>query len=257
MYILYLDESGNPDEPADKHFVLGGLAVFERTTFYLTRAVDELQEKYFPTAPPVDFHANVIRSGKGFWRGVPESTRDNVLTDIGKLLAGANDPGMVLFGAVIEKSSSIYGEDAVRRATEECCRRFDIFLMKRRNQSGDTQRGLLVFAEGRFDQRAMVWVRDFRKLGTSWGILKNLSDLPFFTSAKDSRLVQMADYVCHALFQLYERKNPKYLRPIISRFDKKMGTLHGLTHVTADPVNCKCPACSSRRVPGDFGASMK
>ena len=70
MYLLYLDESGNPDDPADKHFVLGGIAVFERVTFFLATDVEAVQKKHFPGRPPIDFHASHIRAGKGFWRGI-------------------------------------------------------------------------------------------------------------------------------------------------------------------------------------------
>lgn len=64
MYILYLDESGNPDDPSDRHFVLGGAAVFERVAHFLTRSLDEVQTKYFPGLEPIDFHAAEIRSGR-------------------------------------------------------------------------------------------------------------------------------------------------------------------------------------------------
>ncbi len=58
MYLSYLDESGNPDDPADKHFVIGGVAVFERVTFFLSHEVDLIQEKHFPGLPPIEFHAS-------------------------------------------------------------------------------------------------------------------------------------------------------------------------------------------------------
>jgi hypothetical protein len=45
---MYLDESGNPDDPSDTHFVVAGVAVFERVTFFLSQAVDLVQEKHFP-----------------------------------------------------------------------------------------------------------------------------------------------------------------------------------------------------------------
>jgi hypothetical protein len=48
MYLLYLDESGNPDDSSDTHFVVAGVAVFERVTFFLSQAVDLVQEKHFP-----------------------------------------------------------------------------------------------------------------------------------------------------------------------------------------------------------------
>lgn len=36
MHLLYLDESGNPDDPADKHFILAGLSAFEKNTHFLS-----------------------------------------------------------------------------------------------------------------------------------------------------------------------------------------------------------------------------
>ncbi len=89
MYLLYLDESGNPDDPADKHFVLGGIAVYERQTFFLSQNLDALQTKHFPGAPPVEFHASPIRSGKGFWRGIDAPVRRFVLQDIAQVISSA------------------------------------------------------------------------------------------------------------------------------------------------------------------------
>ncbi|SRR6266849_4298242 len=45
-YLLYLDESGNENDPADRHFILAGAAVFEQNTFFLARALDEIQTKH-------------------------------------------------------------------------------------------------------------------------------------------------------------------------------------------------------------------
>jgi len=97
MYLLYLDESGNPDDPADKHFVIGGVAIFERVTFFLSQEVDQIQEKHFPGLPPIEFHASHIRNGKGFWRNIDQPTRDFVLQDIAQVVAKANNPGLTLF----------------------------------------------------------------------------------------------------------------------------------------------------------------
>ncbi len=68
MYLLYLDESGNENDPADRHFILAGAAVFERVTYFVTQTAARIQSKYFPDAPPIPFHATEIRAGKGFWR---------------------------------------------------------------------------------------------------------------------------------------------------------------------------------------------
>jgi len=252
VYFLYLDESGNPDDEADRHFVLGGVAVFERQTFFLARKLDEIQRRHFPGTPPIEFHASVMRSGRGFWRDVPREKRDTVVQDVATAIGGVQPPGLALFAVAVEKSSTLYGIDAVKRATEEICRRFDIFLMRRRNEANDKQRGLLVFAEGRFHQRGRVWVRGFRDLGTRWGVLKNLADIPYFASTRETRMLQAADFVSHATYLLYERRDPSLLEKFIHRFDHKEGTLHGLVHLFRNS-QCDCPACVSRKTPGELG----
>lgn len=172
VYLLYLDESGNEADPADKNFVLGGAAIFERQSYFLSKDLEQIQADHFPGLPPVEFHASEIRKGKGFWRKIERPKREAVLEDLSSVIHNANVEGMALFAAAIEKSDALWGEKAVEYATEEICRRFDTFLARLCFQ-GNPQRGLLIFSEGRFDKRAKLWVRNFRELGTRWGTLKN------------------------------------------------------------------------------------
>src|SRR6266403_5538085 len=102
MYLLYLDESGNPEDPSDTHLVVAVVAVFERVTFFLSQAVDLVQEKHFPGLPPVEFHASHIRSGKGFWRNVDVPTRGFVLQDLAQIIVKSNNPVVVLFASLVE-----------------------------------------------------------------------------------------------------------------------------------------------------------
>ena len=77
---------------------------------------------------------------------------------------------------------------------------------------------------------------------------------PYFAPANENRLLQLADFVAHATYLLYERQNPILAKHIVRRFDQKDGTLHGLVHISESKgVACDCPACVSRRAPGDFG----
>lgn len=246
MYILYIDESGNPDDPADKHFVLGGAAIFERTVHFLAAELDQVQTKHFPGVPPIEFHASHIRSGKGFWRDVDKEKRAALLEDIAKTIA-SQKKGVVLFSAVIEKNESVYGEDAVKYATEQMCKRFDTLLVRRFKQESEPQRGLLVFAESHYEQRARVWVKDFRRLGTQWGVLNNICDIPYFASTRETRMLQVADFVSYAVYLSYERGDNSLMGPILSHFDQDGGVFHGLVHYSKARSSCTCPACKSRR----------
>ncbi len=250
MYLLYLDESGNENDPNDRFFVLGGIALFERQTYFLSNAIDCLSEKYFPGRQPVPFHASEIRSGREIWRKVGPETRANVLQDLTLEIVRSPSKGRFLLAAAVEKSNVLYGEDAVEKATEEVCRRFDIFLQRQFHNRQDAQRGLIVFSEGRFDARAKIWVRGFHQRGTSWGAINNLADIPYFAAMRESRLLQAADFVAHAVWLLFEKRDASLITPLLPCFDTTKGVLHSLVHV--GPA-CECPACWSRQHPGSFG----
>ena len=253
MHLLYLDESGNPDDPADRIFVLAGVSASEQNIHYLTECLDGIQKRHFPKSPPLDFHAQHIRSGKGFWRKVARPVRDAILTEIGETLAKSY-ASVRLFGAVIEKTDDLYGQDAVKAATEQVCKRFDTLLKRRANEHSDKQRGLLIFATSHYQARSKIWVKEFWKLGTQWGLLRTICDIPYFAEAKESRLLQLADYVAHALFLLYEKQNPSLAKSIIQKFDQSGGVIHGLVHLSDNRGNaCDCPACFSRRNRGGIG----
>ncbi len=199
MYLLYIDESGNAFDAGDRHFVMAGLAVFERRTYWMQREAELIKARHFPTAPPVDFHAQPIRSGHGFWRRIDPAVRTQVLGEVGNIIVQAPNAEAVLFGAVVEKTATNHGAEAIRLALEQVCKRFDT-LLARKAKRGNPQRGLIVLAQSQYEQRAKTWVNEFRGLGTQWGVLNNLSDIPFSAPAKESRMLQLADYVAHALF---------------------------------------------------------
>src|SRR3989304_5499649 len=101
MYILYLDESGNENDPADRFFVLGGIAMFERQTYFLNEKLDQVQEKLFPGHQPVPFHASEIRTAKNFWRQVDPALRAAVIPEITSAIQSCHDRGRILFAAAI------------------------------------------------------------------------------------------------------------------------------------------------------------
>ncbi len=254
MYLLYLDESGNENDPVDRYFVLGGIALFERQTFFLVKAIEAIQDKYFPNHQPIPFHASEIRSGRELWRKTTPETRQAVLQEICKAIECSPARGRVLFAAAVEKTKEVWGERAVEKATEAVCRRFDVLLQRQFQEKNDPQRGLLIFSEGRFDARAKIWVRGFHQRGTSWGAINNLADIPYFAAMKESRLLQVADIVAHAVWLLFERRDPSLIKHLLPCFDAKDGVLHGLVHLRAAPADqCDCPACYTRRSPGNYG----
>lgn len=121
--------------------------------------------------------------------------------------------------------------------------------MRQYKRFDNPQRGLIVFAESHYQQRHMLWVKTFRTLGTQWGAINNLSDIPYFANARETRLLQVADMVAHATFVLYERRNADLIRPFVHRFDAWDGAVQGLMHATSNSAACACPRCWSLRHP--------
>jgi len=133
-------------------------------------------------------------------------------------------------------------------AFEELCGRFDLFL-KRLHAAGDRQRGLIILDKSSYETSLQRLARDFRLLGTRFGVIRNLADTPVFIDSKASRLVQRADHVAYSVFRRYDALDTSYFDIIASRFDAVDGRLHGLSHPQpSTALSCMCPACMSRRL---------
>lgn len=253
MYLLYLDESGNENDPVDRFFVLGGIALFERQTFFLVKAIEAIQEKFFPNHQPIPLHASEMRSGRDFWRRVAPETRQAILQEVCNAIAAAPAKHRLLFAAAVEKTKELWGEGAVekqpRRSAAGSISFSSAAIMGKTIHSGACSSSPRAAS-----MRAKIWVRGFHQRGTSWGAINNLADIPYFAAMKESRLLQVADFVAHAVWLLFERPDASLVRRLLPCFDQKDGILHGLVHVrTFASQQCDCPACHTRRKPGSYG----
>jgi hypothetical protein len=242
MYLLYVDESGNPEGTQDRYFVLGGVAMFERKVYWVNDAVDRLQDQIFPGLN-VEFHAQAIVSHhEEPWHSLPSSDRSKTLQNLCSIISTDND--VCLFAVAVERATTT---EPVARAFEEMCNRFDLFL-KRLHAQGNTQRGLIIFDESRYESRLQTLLTGYRRTGTRFGRVHNFADVPFFADSRSTRLLQLADLVAYAVYRRYERFNTWLLDQIINRFDSEGDVIHGLVHLTSNRSSCTCPACMSRRV---------
>jgi hypothetical protein len=131
-------------------------------------------------------------------------------------------------------------------AFEDLCSRFDIFLNRERN-AGERQRGLLILDESAHETTLHRMAREFRTLGTKWGVVKNLAETPLFVNSKVSRIVQLADHIAYAVFRRYNAHDAQYFDIIASKFDSVDNVVHGLVHKQHVDPQCMCVACLSRR----------
>ena len=248
MHLLYVDESGNPEGLEDRYFVLGGIAVFEREVYWINEEVNTLAADNFPAAD-IEFHAQAIASHREEpWHSCPTEQRNSIIDTLCRIISSHR---VVLFGIALEKSMA---RNPVARAFEEICNRCDLFL-RRLHAQGDTQRGLIIFDESRYEASLQTLLAEYRVFGTRYGAtVKNFADVPFFANSKATRLLQLADLVAYAVYRRYERGDTRLLDKIIQKFDTENGVMHELVHLTTASTTCTCPACLSRRLSGGMRA---
>jgi hypothetical protein len=249
MYILYLDESGTGTDAS--HFILAGLAVFEREAHWYAQDVDAIQQRYFPdVTEPLEFHAAKLRAPQGSvpvpFDRLSREQRKELITDMLKVICSHRG---VLFGVAIEKDWC--KEDPYERAFEELTSRFDLFLRRYNTRAGEEetreeQRGLIVVAESSYRDRLEILGRRFRGGATRWGQVRNLAEVPFFVPASNTRLLQLADFCANVIHGRYNGGYARDFDLIARKFDRERDRIHGLTHLCKD-FNCQCLACVSRR----------
>lgn len=218
--------------------------MFETRVYWLNEAVDKLESQFFPPGTHIEFHAQAILSHKDEpWHSLTSQARSEIFDGLCKIIS---DNNVVLFGVALERATT---KEPITRAFEELCNRFDLFL-KRLHAQGNTQRGLIIFDESRYESRLQTLLSEYRSSGTRFGKLSNFADVPFFADSKSTRLLQLADLVAYSVFRRYERSDTRLIDRIAAKFDSEDNVLHGLVHLTTNRTNCTCPACLTRRLAG-------
>ena len=246
MHIIYVDEAGTQKEA--RHFIVGGLAVFERDTYFLARDLDGIQARYFPgTTDSVPFHAADLRA-KNPAKVVPPfnsltiSQRNALIRDVYGVIAESQAR---VFAVAIEKAT-IDG-DPYERGFEEIVSRFDRMIGRISRDTNQEQRGLIVVAESNYRNNLELLASKIAREGHRLGPTRNLADIPYFAPARNTRLLQLADFVVNAVFGYYEYGYATQFQRIAPRIDQEPGRLHGLVHLTRNRQDCYCPACVTRR----------
>ena len=246
MHLLYLDDAGSANNLQEEYFVLGGISIFEAQSYFFVQEMDKLATTINPSNPHgVEFHASEIYSRKEQpWRGMSQGEARGVIKAVLNILKQSYETARV-FACAVHKPS-YPGRDPVELAFEDLCSRFDLYLDRLRAQ-GDRQRGILILDESTHETTLQRMTRDFRTLGTRWGILHNLAETPLFVDSKASRSIQLADHVAYAVFRRYNAGDTNYFDIISPKFDSFEGVIHGLAHKQRLDTTCMCLACSSRR----------
>ena len=252
MYVIYLDESGDPNgwKRKQNHFVIAGIAVHEGQISSLGDLLDDIQAKYFPDISfPIKFHATDINGGSERFRRLGKSERQQMLDDVYDAIAQIQYPRAVLFATAIHVSAVTSPEQSLSDTFEDIVQRVNTFLVRLHHQ-GNPQKGLLIIDRNQTTEpRYLTLISDFKREGTRHGYLGNIVDIPYFSQSGDTRLLQLADFCAYAVFRYYERGDSQFLDKIMPQFDgrSKDSPRDGLKHIIQTAAPCECVACSWRR----------
>lgn len=251
MFIIYLDESGDSNGWLNNqnNYVIGGIAIHEGQIQRLSDSVDDIQPRFFPhISVPIKFHAvDIFGKGKDRFRSdLTENQRQQIMNDIYDVIANAAYPNAVLFATAIDISSVTSSDQALKDTFEDIVQRVNTFLV-RMNRAGNPQKGMLIIDGNQStEQKFRSLVSEFRNSGTQYGYLGNIVDIPYFSQADKTRMLQLADFCAYAVFRYYERGDDQFLNKIIHRFDRRSRDYQGadgLKHITQR--QCDCLSCTS------------
>jgi hypothetical protein len=234
MYLFYVDESGSVPDPTQVFFILAGVAIFDRQVHWVGQELDKIAARFNPGDPDsVELHGSPMLKGRGFWRKFPLAERKLAIKDALDILAGS-PANHTVFACVIRKS--IILADPVEKAFEQIASRFDYFLKRSYRKNGDRQRGLIIFDKSIYETTIQSLAINFKRIGHTWNVLRNLAEVPLFLDSKASRLIQLADLVAYSIYQKYEQGNDEFYAVIKSRFDKDGTQIHGLCEIIESGV---------------------
>ena len=247
MHILYVDMSGNLNNPNDRHFVMAGVAVRENAIYHVIRELDEIVASSELGIPPdAELHGVEILRGKKVWRKVSPEDRITFFKRCLGVFQGPSSANLRAFGIIIDKGAQGESEPG-EYCYEQMCSRFNLYLQRLYNRASGRHkykhRGLIVVDDSKYKGLFESLAADFRVNGTRWGRLPNLAEIPFFAPSHASRLIQLADLVSYSLWQRYERGDRRYVAAMAGAFDYDAGRTHGIHHLTNGNTGCDCPSC--------------
>jgi hypothetical protein len=227
-------------------FVLGGIALHESLLRRVSADLDSIQRRYLPGY--VEFHTRKMLGPSGHFHKMLQRTREAMIREVAGLLKliTRGDQGAA-FAIAVDVGTK---RDPLEFAYANICSRFDIFL-KRQNDNGNPTTGIVIVDEAPHQKVLEAAMRLYHQQGTPWKDssrnFHHLAELPLFTDSRNTRLLQLADFITHVTFRQYDRGQKTVFNMLLPSFDRHEGHLHGLTHWCHEPRICKCSSCVSRR----------
>lgn len=251
MYLLYVDESGDPGQYGSSHLVLGAVALFEGKWRYLDADLRNLIDRYFPTSPkPSEIHLAPLRSGKQEYRALDAATRQKLLDEFCGIVTSLLSTEITLFTVVADKSwwfgqnPGKTGDDLYAELFENLSSRFDLYL-RRRYSEGAPSKGIIIADPHKVALSASLRTnhRLFQRSGNRWNPQYNLIETVFFLDSHESPGLQLADLCSYSIWRMVTAKDTALATVLANTFDREPltsrvnpGKCHGVKYLGADPA---------------------
>ena len=244
MHLLYLDDSGDDGRsPASSsHFVLGGLAISDSEWAPLVARIDTLVAKHLgAAASKTELHGSDMLSGRGFYRAMTAAARETLFQEVLEEV-GRAESRLSLFFVAIHKDSLPVTRSVRVVATLQLCQRFNSYLTRIGSFGTRThERGILVCDEHASKGQIKSLVSVIHSGGVPKQLRDNLVETAFFVESHESRMVQVADLLCHTLYRFLTAADDRFFHLIERKIDRdaKPGTSkvvhYGLRYIAATP----------------------
>jgi hypothetical protein len=194
MYVLYADESGRSGlyDASQPYHILGGLAFHDSEWTNIEREliaeIDAIVPQ--PRLPDWEIHMAHLFHGKGHFKAMPRSTRDDIVECVLNLFARHR---MTLFMMVIDKAAHIaryyWPVPPAKLAYEFMIERFELYLHRQTDKVG-----MIVSDEQKGEEKTIRAAHEsYRRRGTSQLRIDYVIETPFFVPSHNSWMIQIVD----------------------------------------------------------------
>ncbi|MBI3469133.1 MAG: DUF3800 domain-containing protein [Planctomycetes bacterium] len=249
MYLLYVDESGDPGRASSPFLILGAAALFEGKWLPFERDLRALIDKYFPAGPkPAELHMSELRKGKKEFRVLTPVQRSLLADEFCQLALDLLSTELVMFSVIADKphwfaaNPGKTGDDLYAEMFEHLSSRFDLFL-RRRYAENSPSKGIIIADPHKpsLSEALKTNQRLYQRQGHRWDVLYNLVETVFFLASHDSPGIQLADLAAYSVWRLVSANDDQLARKIAPIFDRESpaarinpGKWHGIKYLGND-----------------------
>ncbi|MEX2156015.1 MAG: DUF3800 domain-containing protein [Gemmatimonadales bacterium] len=223
MHLLYLDDSGDDGRSPNSsgHFVLGGLTISDREWRPLVARVDAIVTKHLGAAgAKTELHGSDILSGRHVYRAMDPAKREalfrDVLTEVGR-----KESRLSLFFVVVHKESLPVTRGVRVVALLQLCQRFNSYLTRIGAYSKRAHSpGMLICDEHTAKGQIQSLMAVIHSGGLPKQLRDNLIETAFFTESHESRVLQVADMLCHTVYRFVTERDERFFHLVESKIDR-------------------------------------